>query len=332
MALHTIESLNAAVEHALEEAGASPETARATAKALVAAEAQGLSSHGLSRVPQYIGHMRSGRVNVNAQPRIVRSKGAALLVDADEGLAFPACDLAINEAIMRARESVIAFAGITRSHHFGVAALHLEAVAQQGLVGFAFSNSPSAIPAWGGKRALFGTNPIAAAFPRRSGQPISIDLALSEVARGKLMVAAKEGRDIPLGWALDKNGEPTTDPKVGLEGMMCAAGGVKGAMLALVVELMCVALTGASFGFEMDTFFSDQGNRPHIGHVFLVLDPGALTSQDAYLDRVETLVEAMLADEAVRIPGARRAELAQHAMTAGIEVSDALLEQLAVAS
>ena len=332
MALHTIESLNAAVAHALEEAGASPETARSTAKALVAAEAQGLSSHGLSRVRQYIGHMRSGRVNVNARPRIVQSKGAALLVDADQGLAFPACDLAIDEAIKRARESAIAFAGVTRSHHFGAAASHLESVAQAGLVGFAFSNSPSAMPAWGGTRPLFGTNPIAAAFPRRSGQPISIDLALSEVARGKLMVAAKEGRDIPLGWALDKNGQPTTDPKAGLEGMMCPSGGVKGAMLALMVELLCVAVTGASFGFEMDSFFSDQGSRLNMGHVFLVLDPGALTSQDAYLDRVEDLVDAMLADESVRLPGARRADLAAAAMAQGIEVPDALFEQFAVAS
>jgi (2R)-3-sulfolactate dehydrogenase (NADP+) len=197
------------------------------------------------------------------------------------------------------------------------------------MVGFAFSNSPAAMPAWGGTRALFGTNPIAAVFPRRDGPPISIDMSLSEVARGKLMVAAREGRQIPLGWALDKDGQPTTDPAAGLAGMMCPAGGVKGAMLALMVELLCVSLTGAAFGFEADSFFGDQGNRPHIGHAFLVIDPSALGGLGTYFERIETLVAAMLADDDVRLPGVRRAALAQKSQSEGIEVSEGLLEELA---
>lgn len=328
MALYSVESLIERVAAALTGAGATLEMAQSTARALVAAEAQGLGSHGLSRVSQYISHLRSGRVNGQARAHIVRSHGAGVLVDADEGLAFPACELAVQEAVHRAREFSIAFAGITRSHHFGVAGLHLDAVAKSGMVGFAFSNSPAAMPAWGGRRALFGTNPIAAAFPRRNGDVVSIDLALSEVARGKLMVAAREGREIPLGWALDKNGEPTTDPKAGLDGMMCPAGGVKGAMLALMVELLCASLTGSAFGFEADSFFDAEGNRPNIGHVFLVIDPSALAGKEAYFERTETLLNAMLADEGVRIPGSRRRDLAIHAATKGIEVSDAAIEQI----
>jgi (2R)-3-sulfolactate dehydrogenase (NADP+) len=313
---------------ALRRAGASGEMAAATAAALVAAEAQGLASHGLSRAPQYAAHLRRGRVNGDARPHVQQTKPAALLVDADEGLAFPACALAVREAIRSARECGAAFACVTRSHHFGTAAYHLEAVAQAGMVGLAFSNSPGGMPAWGGKRALFGTNPIAAVFPRRAAPPLVIDLSLSEVARGKLMVAAKKGESIPLGWAMDKDGNPTTDPKAGLEGMMMPAGGVKGAMLALVVELLCCALTGAAFGFEADSFFVEEGNRPRIGQAFMVIDPAALAGSDVFNERIETLVAAMLADPDVRLPGQRREALAKAAHENGIEVPEALVKQL----
>jgi (2R)-3-sulfolactate dehydrogenase (NADP+) len=251
-----------------------------------------------------------------------------LLVDAQEGLAFPACALAVREAIRSARDCGAAFAGVTNSHHFGAAAYHLDAVAAAGMVGLAFGNSPAAMPAWGGKRALFGTNPIAAVFPRRGEAPLVIDLSLSEVARGKLMVAAKAGKPIPEGWALDKDGNPTTDPKAGLEGMMLPAGGVKGAMLALIVELLCCALTGAAYGFEADSFFTDEGNRPRIGQAFLVIDPAAMAGTDVFHERIETLVAAMLADADVRLPGQRRHALARTAEADGIEVSPSLLEQL----
>ena len=184
------------------------------------------------------------------------------------------------------------------------------------------------MPAWGGKRALFGTNPIAAVFPRRRQPPISIDLSLSEVARGKLMVAAKDGKPIPLGWALDKDGRPTTDPKAGLDGSMLPAGGVKGAMLAMVVELLVTALTGAQMGFEASSFFVDEGNKPRIGQAFLAIDPGALAGTDVYEERVETLLAAMLGDDGVRLPGYRRLDLAEKAERNGIEVPETIIKQL----
>ena len=184
------------------------------------------------------------------------------------------------------------------------------------------------MPAAGGKRAIFGTNPIAAVFPRRAAAPLSIDLSLSEVARGKVMVAAKEGKPIPLGWALDREGRPTTDAKAALEGSMLAMGGTKGAMLALVVELLVTALTGAAQGFEASSFFVDEGNRPRIGQAFLVIDPDALAGRDVYFERVDTLIAAIEHDEGVRLPGARRAALAARARANGIEILQALAEQL----
>jgi (2R)-3-sulfolactate dehydrogenase (NADP+) len=328
MASIDLVSLQELARAALQAAGANPDMANSTARALVRADAQGLASHGVSRVASYAAQLRNGRVQGKAVARVARERGGAFLVDAGAGLAFPACELAVSEAIARARQHGVAFAGVTNSHHFGVAADHLRAVAQQGMVGLAMGNSPSAMPAWGGKRALFGTNPIAAAFPRRGGAALLIDLSLSEVARGKLMVAAREGKSIPLGWAVDSEGKPTTDPKAGLAGSMLPMGGVKGAMLALVVELLVAAVTGAHFGFEADSFFVDEGNQARIGQAFIVLDPDAVAGRETYLDRVETLVAAMLEDEGVRLPGARRDQLAHQASQGGVDVPDALLADL----
>ncbi|MBF8177925.1 Ldh family oxidoreductase [Herminiimonas contaminans] len=328
MALLTIDQLTSVVTLALEKAGASPSAAAATAHALVAADAQGLASHGVSRVPQYTTFLRNGRTSTTAVPKITNSRGGACLIDAQSGMAYEACGLAIKTATARAREFGISCVGITNSNHFGAAAVHLRPLAEAGLVGLAFSNSPAAMPAWGGKTPLFGTNPIAAIFPRRGGESLVIDLALSEAARGKIMLAAKDGKPIPLGWAVDKDGKPTTDAKAALAGSMLPVGGVKGAMIALTVELLAIALTGSAFGFEADSFFSDEGNQPRLGQLFLAIDPGALAGSDVYFDRIETLLGMMLADEGVRLPGERRHGLATKAAQHGIEIPDALHAQI----
>jgi (2R)-3-sulfolactate dehydrogenase (NADP+) len=324
----SIASLRELAARALVRAGAGTGMAEATARALVYADARGLASHGVSRVPQYAAHLANGRADGSALPRVIAGKGGAALVDAGSGLAFPACALAVDEALRRARECGVAFVGVTNSHHFGVAAYHLEPVGAAGLVGVALGNSPAAMPAAGGARPIFGTNPIAAIFPRAAGKSLLIDLSLSAVARGKLMIAAKEGKPIPLGWALDRDGRPTTDPKAGLEGSMLALGGEKGAMLALIVELLVTALTGAAIGFEASSFFVDEGNRPRIGQTFLVIDPGALAGRAVYDERIETLIAAMTADDGVRLPGYRRHALAEKAASAGIEIPAGLHEQL----
>ncbi|MDQ3273036.1 MAG: Ldh family oxidoreductase, partial [Pseudomonadota bacterium] len=280
---------------------------------------------------QYATHLRNGRADGHAQAVIARHKGAALLVDANQGLAFPACDLAVATAITTAQSLGVCFAGVTNSHHCGVLVDHLRAVADAGMVGLGFANSPAAMPAAGGKHPIFGTNPVAAAFPRRNADPLMIDLSLSEVARGKVMLAAKEGRPIPLGWALDSKGQPTTDAQAGLAGSMLPLGAVsspKGSMLALIVELLVTAVIGAQFGFEASSFFVDEGDAPRIGQAFVVIDPGALAGREVYEDRMETLIAEMLLDDGVRLAGARRTGLEQQATQSGLTIPEALKNQL----
>jgi (2R)-3-sulfolactate dehydrogenase (NADP+) len=302
--------------------------AEAAARHLVRAEAQGLPTHGMSRVPIYYGFLRRGRADGTAQPAMVSERAGVCLIDNRDGLPYVSVQWAVEEVIQRARRNGIAFAGIRNSAHAGVMGIHLLPVAAAGLAGFAFTNSPAAIPAWGGKKALFGTNPVAAAFPRKDRDPLVIDLAMTTVVRGRIMMAMRRGERIPEGWALDRNGRPTTDPKEAIEhGSLFPIGGAKGAMLALAFELVCAALTGAAIGPEADSFFVEEGNRPRIGQAFIAIDPSALTGMSTYWERTESVVSAMLADPEVRLPGARRFA-AEAASVKGIEVPDELLAQI----
>jgi (2R)-3-sulfolactate dehydrogenase (NADP+) len=323
----TIEELTELAARGLRRAGASRSMALATAKALVAADSEGLATHGVSRVALYAQHLREQRVDGKAKPKMVKRKGATALVDARGGLAYEATAVAVNEAIKRARAYGVAFVGVTNSHHFGAAGYHLKPLAEAGLVGLAFTNSPSAINAWGGTRAFYGTNPIAATFPRKDAAPLVIDLSLTEVVRGKIMLYAKEGKPIPLGWALDRDGNPTTDAQAALTGSLSAIGGMKGTMLALVVEVLCCALTGAAFSFENDSYF-EPGNKPRIGHAILAIDPEALAGSAEYFQRLDVMLSRMLEDEGVRLPGARRHSASTAAQESGIEVPQPLLDEL----
>lgn len=315
---------------ALERAGASRSMAQAAARHLVRAEEQGLASHGMSRVPFYCAMLKNGRADGTARPSLAAERAAVCLIDNCDALPYESCAWAVEEAIQRARRNGVSFVGIRNSAHVGVLGIHLLDIARAGLAGFAFTNSPAAIPPWGGKKGLFGTNPIAAAFPREKGDPIVIDLALTTVTRGRIMIAMQKGETIPEGWALDREGRPTTDPREAIEhGSMFPIGGVKGAMLALMFELICAALTGAAIGAEADSFFSEQGNKPRIGQAFVAVDPSALAGRERYFERVETLVGAMLANDGVRLPGAKRFAAERLARAQGIEVPDELLARIA---
>jgi (2R)-3-sulfolactate dehydrogenase (NADP+) len=302
--------------------------AEAAARHLVRAEEQGLPTHGMSRVPFYCGMLRKGRAEGGAQPAMVAERAAACLIDNRDGLPYVSAQWAVEEVIQRARRNGIGFAGIRNSAHVGVLGIHLLPVGEAGLVGLAFTNSPAAIPAWGGKKPIFGTNPVAAVFPRRGAQPLVIDLAMTTVVRGRIMMAMKRGERIPEGWALDRDGKPTTDPKEAIEhGSLFPIGGAKGAMLALMFELVCAALTGAAIGPEADSFFVEEGNRPRIGQAFIAIDPSGLAGMNKYWERTEAIVSAMLADPGVRLPGARRFA-SEAASKRGIEVPDELLAQI----
>lgn len=327
MTAAAIDALRALVAKALEKSNTGPANAASVAAALVAAEIDGQKGHGLSRVASYAAQARSGKVNGRAVPRVSQVRPAAMIVDAADGFAYPAIDLAIERLVALVPQTGVAAAAIHHSHHFGVAGFHVERLAARGFVALAVTNSPKAIAPWGGKSAVFGTNPIAFAAPRANAPPLVIDLSLSKVARGRIMVAAQKGEKIPAGWALDKDGNPTTDAKAALDGAMLPLGDAKGAALALMVEILAAALTASHIGTEASSFFTSEGPPPRVGHLLLALDPGPL-SGGAFAERLETLLSAMLAQPGVRLPGQKRLDGRARAASGKIEVDDKTLAEI----
>ena len=311
----------------LEHHNTCEENALSVAKALVAAEADGQRGHGLSRVPSYAAQAASGKVNGRATPIVVDNKPAAIRIDAANGFAFPAFDLAIKELTNLTAEAGMAAASIFRSHHFGQAGYHAERLAENGLVALVFGNSPQAIAPWGGNKGVFGTNPIAFAAPRANGLPLLIDLSLSKSARGKVMLAQQKGESIPEGWALDEHGQPTTDPDAALKGTMLPMGDAKGAALVMMVEILAVGLSGANYGYEATSFFTAEGEPPGVGQLILAFDP-VFFSGGSFTTRLEDLVHEILQQDNTRIPGSGRSVLRDKAQQQGLQIPANLMEQL----
>jgi (2R)-3-sulfolactate dehydrogenase (NADP+) len=305
----------------------SPEIAASVADALVAAEIDGQAGHGLARVPSYAAQSRSGKVDGYASPVFTRPAPAVIRVDAAHGFAYPAFDRLAAELPELARANGIAIATVHRSHHFGQAGRHAERLADRGLAAFAFTNSPGAIAPWGGRRGLYGTNPIAFAAPRRNDPPLVIDLALSIGARGKIMAAQRTGEPIPEGWALDTDGNPTTDPFAALPGTMLPIGGAKGAALALMVEVLTAALAGAGHAHEQSSLFSGDGAPLALGQTLIAIDVGP-SSGGLFAARLETLLGEIAAEPGARLPGTRRLENRARAASEGLAVAGDLYQEI----
>jgi (2R)-3-sulfolactate dehydrogenase (NADP+) len=309
---------------ALRRNKVSDANARSVAVALVAAEAAGQGGHGLRRVPAYAGQAKVGKVDGFAQPQRSRPSPAVLRIDAGNGYAYPALDLAVAELPAVAREQGIALAAISRSHHAGVMGLTVERFADQGLVALMVANAPASMAPWGGKTPVFGTNPIAFAAPLPGDEPVVIDLALSKVARGKVMAARQQGASIPADWAFDREGRPTTDAEEALAGTMVPAGDVKGAALAFMVEILAAGLTGANYAFEASSLFDDKGAPPALGHTIIAINPEATSAVDT-AQRLALLAGEITRDPNVRLPGRRGQSARRLALSEGIDVEDEVI-------
>ncbi len=312
----------------LMRAGASEPNAAVTAAALVDAECIGNPSHGLARLPGYAGHLRTGKVDGHATPVFDWAGTALLRADVQGGLAYPAIHAGLARAAARARETGVVVLAVRNSHHGGAIGLYLERLATDGLAALAFSNTPAAIPAWGGRAPVYGTNPIAFAAPRPDGPPLVIDGATAQVARGKLMVAAQRGEPVPDGWGFDAEGKPSNDPEEILHrGAMGAIGGAKGAAFALMIDMLCGPLTGSGLSVEATPFEDHDGPPPRLGQFFMVINP-ALSGGETALHRIEALAGHVTASEGARLPGGGRAARRAAAEASGIALNPDLQARL----
>lgn len=312
------------IKTTLQASEVSEAVAQSVADALVAAEAEGQVGHGFSRLGDYVAQVRSGKINAKADIKVTTTQPASLLIDADFGFAFPAMDAAIAQGVPAAKEQGIAIMAITNSHHCGALSVQVEKIADAGLMGMMFANSPKAMAPWGAKTPIFGTNPIAFSVPRAGHDPLVIDLSLSRVARGKVMNAHKSGKDIPEGWALDVDGNPTTNAKAALEGTMLPIGGAKGSALALMVEVLTTMFTGAAASHEASSFFAAEGSAPRVGQTLIAIRPHDGVQFAARLEALFTMISDM---DGTRLPGDRRLAARAEAHKNGLAVPTHYLTQ-----
>jgi len=313
---------------ALVAAGTSEANARPLAVATAMTEADGVASHGLAYIPIYCEHVKCGKVDGAAQPILDRPFPGTIRVDACTGFAHPAIDLGFSELEPLARSQGIAALAVHNSDNCGVLGYHTARLAASGLVGLGFTNAPASIAPSGGQQPVVGTNPFSIAVPGDDGTPaVLIDQSASTIAKSEVMKHAREGKSIPLGWALDADGNPTTDPDIGLKGSMAPSGGYKGVGVALLVEILAAALTGATLGLDASPFSGTVGGPPKTGQFFIAINPQIAANSD-FAARIERLASAIVAQEGARLPGQGRMQKRGKARLDGVAVNVATLEKI----
>lgn len=323
----TLEQIRDLALRALIAAGTTEANAEPLARDIAATEASGMSSHGLFYLPIYCEHVRCGKVDGQAVPSLSKPRPAFLHVNAGTGFAHPAIDLGFKELIPMARSQGIAGLAVHESYNCGMLSTHTYRLAEAGLIGLGFTNAPASIAPVGGSRPVLGTNPVSMAVPGPDGTPeFVIDQSASAIAKSEVMRHARAGQPIPEGWALDPQGNPTTDAELGLKGSMVPSGGYKGVGIALITETLAAALSGATLGIHASPFSGTAGGPPRTGQFFIAIDPTA--SGDGFASRISDLTAAIRDQEGARLPGDSRAAKRARIEREGVEVNVELLERI----
>ena len=251
------------------------------ASAIINAELVGSSSHGLSRLKMYCDRIKKKLINPKPKIKIKKISQSVRHIDANNSIGFVSADLGIKEVIKIAKKTGVGIVGIKNSGHYGLSSFYAEQAVKKGLVVFCFTNAPPALAPHGAKKSLFGTNPICFGTPVSKGVPFILDASVSVINRGKIRFAAKTGKKITLGSALDKYGKPTTDPMKALKGVQLPISGFKGSGLAWMVDILSGVMTGASHGGKAKDPFDDFSGPQNIGHLFIALKPNLFVSNYA---------------------------------------------------
>ena len=325
----TLDEVHALATDAFLANGGSPAQSRAVADTVTAAERDECRSHGLFRVPGYVASIRSGKVNAGAEPKAERLAPGVVKVDGCNGFAPLALEVGREPLIERARELGIAALAVTNTHHFAALWPETEALAERGLVGFAYVAAMSYVAPAGGTKPLYGTNPMSFAWPRGGGRPpLVFDQASSASARGEIMIHQRDGKPIPEGWGIDAAGNPTTDPAAALAGAQLPFGGYKGASIALMIELLAGALVGDLFSFEASEVDPGDGGPPRGGELVIAIDPAKLSAGGDPLRHAEALFARILEQEGARLPSDRRYAARQRTPLEGVTIPRSLYDTI----
>jgi len=327
----TLDEVDDLARRALAGCGAHGQQLELAVQSIVDAECDGIRTVGLGYLPLYCGHLQVGKINRAARPAHQQIAPSVLRVQADSGFAHAAYAGAEADFYALAKTQGIAAMSIVDSYSAGVVGWFVQRMAEAGLIGLGFANSPSAVAPAPGASPFFGTNPLAFAIPRAQGEPIIADMATSQVALVTVKQAAAAGRPIPLGWGYDAEGRDTTDAAAVIGGgALAPAGGYKGMLLGLLVDVLAGVLSGPNCSFQAPVFKNNSGGEPKVGQFFIAVSPGDITPGGgrAYTQRVEAMLAALVAEPGVRLPGARRHQFRARAAANGVEVPLSLIDRL----
>jgi LDH2 family malate/lactate/ureidoglycolate dehydrogenase len=314
----TFDTLRAGVAGIFRGVGMPDDDARLLATTLASADLNGVHSHGVMRVPDYVGRMtpvdanggrRSavagvlGGVNPKGRPRVVRERKAALVVDGDNAMGQIACDFALREAMRRARDTGVAFAVIGNSNHCGALFWYVQQAVEAGMIGIASTNALPTMAPWGGRDRIVGMNPLAIGIPTGDKPPFILDSAFAACARGKVVVYGQKEQPIPDNWAFDADGRPTTDPRAALDGLLRPIGDYKGVNIAMAMGVLSTLLSGAGYGTRLGSL--DEGPRAgRDGQFVLALDIAAFTDAAAFRAEMDEVIDEV--QRSRRAPGVAR--------------------------
>jgi len=286
--------------------GCDDETASILADLIMKAERDGSLSHGLFRLPAYVSGLKSGKINGKGKPEIKKISPSVIKVLGNNCLAPVVLNKGIPELIKAAKENGIAVLAINNSHHMAAMWPETEMIAEQGLVAFACTSYKPMVAPAGGKKSLFGTNPISFAWPRKGKTPVVYDMATASMAMGEVQVAKREGHKVPLGTGLSKDGKETTDPgEIADGGVLLPFGGYKGSAIAMMVELLAGSLVGDNFSYETAAKDNNDGGPPSGGEFILAISPDKLSEND-WDKHSNEFFDKMKSMDGVRLPGERR--------------------------
>jgi len=330
LSLREVEDLT---RRALRACGANGQQLELGVQAVVDAECDGIQTVGLGYLPLYCGHLQVGKLKGDAMPWHEKIAPSVIRSNADTGFAHAAYAEVENDFYALAQRQGIACLSIVDSYSAGVVGWFVARMARQGLIGIGFANSPSAVAPAPEASPFFGTNPIAFAVPRKDQPPIIADMATSQVALVTIKKHAAEGKAIPLGWGYDKEGKPTTNASAVIDGgALAPAGGYKGMLLGLLVDVLAGVLSGPNCSFQAPVFKNNTGGEPRVGQMFIALSPSQFSAngEDQFSPRLETMLSALSNEPGVRLPGIRRHQFRQEAEQNGVEVPQELIDRLEV--
>ena len=266
--------------------GLSKSYAKISTEALINAELVGAHSHGLSRLKMYCDRIKKNVINSNPKIKIKKISQSISLIDANNSIGFVAADIGIKQAIKNAKKSGIGLVGIKNSGHYGLSGYYAEQAVKKNLTVMCFTNAPPAIAPYGAKKTLFGTNPICFGTPTSSQIPFILDSSMSLINRGKIRVAARTGKKIPYGVALDNKGNPTIDAQKALKGIQLPIAEFRGSGLAWMVDILSGVITGSSHGGKVKDPFDDFSGPQNVGHLFITIKSNIFTKK--YKKRIKT--------------------------------------------